>query len=967
MNRQTKLIHPLHWLLFCLALLLAACGNQHADQVVNNDAEVAVRFALPGDQTSGNSRAIVQPSTSEITAVRLTISGEGMADIVDNFSYTTGQVVTRTFLISSGPNRRFSVDGFNTSGSLIFHGEQTLDLTAGQQVALNLDAREALAPTVESHAPSSGETSVAVSDFIGIAVSEALDESTLTTSNITVTSGSSVNVTGTITFNSSTLEITYTPSGDLSGGTTYTVSLSNGVKDLAGNGMTPYSFSFTTAETINIQSVSAGDGFSVVLKNDGSLWTWGNNSNNQLAQGDTIDRNIPEQVGTATDWTAVSTGSLHALALKQNGTLWAWGNNTLGQLGDGTNTERSSPTQIGTDTNWQTVAAGGLHTLAIKTDGSLWAWGNNTNGETGVSPFVAASSNLPARIGLDTNWSKIARGSSHNLAVKTTGTLWAWGANDSGQLGNGTTTPQYSPIQIGTDTDWSQVSAGSGISFAVKMDGTLWAWGSGISGNAGANPSTVPAQVGTAADWVNVQTALMSGGNTFATKQDGSLWAWGTNRYGQTGQGNNQLQEVTKQTGTTTNWHAVSGGLKHTIAMSTDGTVYTWGSRTKGALGDNQWAYTPTPTQIGSATNWSDVDVGANHALATTTTNELWAWGENANGQLGDSTDVNRQTPTRIGALSNWTYVSAGGFESTGFSLAQNTSLELYAWGDNTYGQLAQGDNTDRSSPTKVGVEIDWDLNKGEAGGSGHAVVPNNFGVVRTWGNNTFGQLGDGSTNHSTTPIEWAGDAFSIPYAAAGEGWWNAHSLFLLEESTASPSLWSAGRNTAGQLGNGTTTDNTFGFSRIGTDTDWAKLSAGEQFSMAIKNNGTLWAWGDNGNAQFGDGTFTSSTTPKRVGALTIWKTVDTGWRHTVALRTDNTLWAWGSNTAGQLGSGNTISVSSPQQVGSNTWQTISTSGDGTTLAIRSDGTLWGWGNNADGQLGTGNAWQTTPAAVTFP
>jgi hypothetical protein len=185
------------------------------------------------------------------------------------------------------------------------------------------------------------------------------------------------------------------------------------------------------------------------------IYGWGTNANGILGIGDTW---APKQSGTDTNWSKIESGDNYSIAIKNDGTLWAWGNNSYGQLGDGTIIERHSPTQIGTDKNWNQIDCGGSFTVAIKTDGTLWAWGNNNNGQLGDG--TNSNRTTPIQIGNDSNWIQISCSYSHTLAIKNDGTLWAWGNNEYGQLGDGTITPRKSPVQIGSGTNWSKVACG---------------------------------------------------------------------------------------------------------------------------------------------------------------------------------------------------------------------------------------------------------------------------------------------------------------------------------------------------------------------------------------------------------------------------------------------------------------------------------------------------------------------------
>ena len=231
----------------------------------------------------------------------------------------------------------------------------------------------------------------------------------------------------------------------------------------------------------------------------GALWACGKNDHGQLGDGTTTDRNSPVQVGTDTKWVSVAGGALHTVALKSDGTLWAWGMKDYGQLGDGTTVDKNAPVQVGTDTKWVSLSKGTQYTLALKSDGTLWAWGRNDYGQLGDGTTV--DRHTPVQIGTDTKWASIASGRLHNIALKSDGTLWTWGWDIWEQLGNGPGRNDVNvPTRIGTDNQWTQVGAGDDHSLALKSNGTLWAWGRndyGQLGNGTTTMSDVPTQTGT--------------------------------------------------------------------------------------------------------------------------------------------------------------------------------------------------------------------------------------------------------------------------------------------------------------------------------------------------------------------------------------------------------------------------------------------------------------------------------------
>ncbi|MCL2410521.1 MAG: hypothetical protein FWC97_02650 [Treponema sp.] len=274
-------------------------------------------------------------------------------------------------------------------------------------------------------------------------------------------------------------------------------------------------------------SVSAGGNHTVAIREDGSLWAWGSNWDGQLGDGTWDNRLpvlVPTRIGTDTDWLSVSAGERHSVAIREDGSLWIWGDNRDAQLGDGTTTARNVPTRIGSDTDWLSVSAGGWHTVAIREDGSLWAWGSNRDGQLGDGTWDNRL--VPTRIGPDTDWLSVSAGVLHTVAIREDGSLWAWGSNWDGQLGDGTTTYSLVPTRIGTDTDWLSVSAGERHTVAIREDGSLWAWGAAnwydLLGGGTWDNRLVPTRIGTDTDWLSVS----AGGGIVAIREDGSLWDW---------------------------------------------------------------------------------------------------------------------------------------------------------------------------------------------------------------------------------------------------------------------------------------------------------------------------------------------------------------------------------------------------------------------------------------------------------
>lgn len=355
--------------------------------------------------------------------------------------------------------------------------------------------------------------------------------------------------------------------------------------------LSTFSFSVSGQGTTGCwRVISAGENFSLAIKQDGTMWGWGINSNRLgLGLGNLANQNLPIQIGTDTDWQTVSAGSTHSLAVKLNGTLWSWGNGAFGQLGNGVfSSATPNVTQIGTATDWFSVSAGYGFSLAIKTNGTLWAWGLNNTGQLGDNTLV--DKNLPIQVGIATDWLRVDAGGQHSLGVKTTGTLWAWGNNTFGQLGNGNNTTSQVPIQIGTLTNWSLVSAGFDHSLAIDNSNFLFSWGNNVNGQLGSGNNTAsntPTQVQFTADGTPSFCIAISAGNTHSLilRSDSSLWSSGFNTSGQLGQGTNTNTNAFSQVGSSTNWIIISAGDPHSLVLQNNFDLWSTGRNIEGQLG----------------------------------------------------------------------------------------------------------------------------------------------------------------------------------------------------------------------------------------------------------------------------------------------------------------------------------------------------------------------------------------------
>ncbi|GEM_PF-1885101 len=351
-----------------------------------------------------------------------------------------------------------------------------------------------------------------------------------------------------------------------------------------------------------------------------ALYAWGLNSNGQLGIGNNTDVNVPTRAGIYTNWSSISSGNFHTIGINTDGEIWTWGYNNYGQLGIGNLIQKTAPVRVGTDNNWRIVAAGSDICVAIKNDNTLWGWGINQAGNFQLGLGVSGVRNSPVQIGTDNDWSTVDAGGDFGVAIKTNGTVWAWGVNDYGQMGDGTLINKSVPTQIGTDTDWAKVFCGGEQTYLIKTNGTLWATGRNHINQLGNGNNTdilTYSQIGVASDWVYVN---IIGGATVSTKADNSLWLWGYNGNYQLGLGNQTNQTSPIKFGTDNEWSSAATSRLATIATKTDGTLWGWGNNQNGAVGDgsimNITSFQSTPYQISTVPYWGKVFAGFRSSFA---------------------------------------------------------------------------------------------------------------------------------------------------------------------------------------------------------------------------------------------------------------------------------------------------------------------------------------------------------------
>jgi alpha-tubulin suppressor-like RCC1 family protein len=284
--------------------------------------------------------------------------------------------------------------------------------------------------------------------------------------------------------------------------------------------------------------------------------------------------------------------------LASDGTVWAWGSNSNGQLGDGTTTDSATPVQVAglSGVTVTAIAAGEFHTVALASDGTVWAWGSNSNGQLGDG--TTTDSATPVQVPVLSDATAIAAGSAYTVALKSDRTVWTWGANDRGQLGHGGTGQKTKPTQVSGLSDVIAIAAGSAHTLALKKDGTVRAWGdndNGQLGNGNTNEKKSPVDVKKLSDVI----AIAAGeSHSVALKSDGTIWTFGSNSNGQLGDGTTTDASLPVEVSGLSEAIAITAGYQHTVAIKNDSTIWAWGSNSNGQLGDGTTTDSSVPVQV---------------------------------------------------------------------------------------------------------------------------------------------------------------------------------------------------------------------------------------------------------------------------------------------------------------------------------------------------------------------------------
>ena len=788
-----------------------------------------------------------------------------------------------------------------------------------------------------------------------------------------------------------------------------------------------------TAPTNKATAVSTTYEHSCALREDGAISCWGSNRNGQLGNGQSgydANSSVPVEVEGITDAKAVTAGGEHSCAVHEGGTISCWGNNDDGQLGNGQGGEdifSSIPVSVAGITDAEAVSAGWDYSCALHQDGTVSCWGHNFTGQLGgthdeefqaqieelieeaeqpgalstlteellrlrLQVYAQAYALVPVRVEGIANAIAIASNSRHSCALHQDGTISCWGNNGSGQLGNrkskddGAEPHSSVPVEVAGITDATAIAAGQDHSCAVHRSGTVSCWGNNYDGQLGNGQSqdyenrSVENRYGpysympTGVAGITDAVAISAGGeHSCAVHRTGAISCWGDNWHGQLGNGrggtddagfaeiaNDFYSPLPVSVVGITDATAITTGRLHTCALHRTGAVSCWGDTGYGQLGNGQSGYiyaSAVPLAVVGVVDATAVATIWEHSCALHRGGTVSCWGNNTWGQLGNGQSGDRvvsSVPVRVAGITDATAITAG----VNHSCALHQDGTISCWGDNYNGQLGNGQNGENAMSSVIPAQVK-DITDATAitAGGGHSCALHEGGTISCWGSNGSGQLGNGENAMSSVPVQ-VKDITDARAIAAGY----SHSCALHQDDTIS--CW--GNNGSGQLGNGQNGENANSSvpMKVVNITEATAISAGSFHSCALHQDGTTSCWGDNWQGQLGNGENgenARSTIPVQITDIADATAVDAGGLHSCALHQDGRISCWGYRGDGRLGDGKGgFEVSGPVEVIGITDATAVDAGGLHSCALHQTGTISCWGANEFGQLGNG-VWLPQP------
>jgi len=710
-----------------------------------------------------------------------------------------------------------------------------------------------------------------------------------------------------------------------------------------------------------VTQVAVGGGSTCALTTSGGVKCWGDNVGGVLGDGTTTQRLTPVDVsGLSSGVVSLSAGTAHACALTTAGAVKCWGWNGAGQLGDGTTTDRSVPTDVsGLSSGVAAISARGRRTCAVTTQGGVKCWGWNAVGQVGDGTTTTRLTPVDV-LGLTSGVTSVSAGQDHTCALTNANGLKCWGSNVYGQLGDTTTTNRLTATSVaGLSGGVASLSTGGHHTCAVLVGGAVKCWGYNGYGQIGDGNSAFSQPNPTSVSGLSSGVVKVAGGTFYncALTTEGAVKCWGSNAYRTLADGTNVNRATPVDAlGLSSGVASIEANESHSCVLLKDGSLKCWGHNLFGQLGRGvASAAQSTPAAVaGFSGRPVALSVHEGNGCAITAGGGAKCWGRNNLGQIGDNTSATRLVPTDVSGLTNRVSRIAIGRYHT---CAVTAAGGVKCWGYGANGQVGDGVPSMRFTPVDV-----TGLTSGVANvvaGYVHTCALTTAGGVKCWGENSAGSLGNGTTTSSFTPVSVTGLSSGVVGLSAH----GAHTCALT--ATGGVKCW--GYNQAGQLGDGSTTSRATPVDVSGLTSGVSAIAAGGEHTCALLATGGIKCWGANVEGELGNGsTSISQTTPVDVSGLADALQVAAGDFHTCAITATGAAKCWGYNGSGGLGDGTTASSSLPVDVaGLESGVAGLALGNGHSCALKDSGALLCWGVNGDGTLADGTTVERhTPAQV---
>jgi len=700
--------------------------------------------------------------------------------------------------------------------------------------------------------------------------------------------------------------------------------------------------------------VVAGEAHSCVLYRRGAVACWGSNEHGELGTGNatlTLRETPVPVIGLSSGVRAIAAGYYHTCAVLSSGGVRCWGWNISGQLGSGQRTFENEvvPLAVLGIADAVEITAGGMHTCVRNAIGAVGCWGANERGQLGIGRTSEFEATAVAVVNLGGAAASLDAGGEHSCAVLQSGSARCWGRNDLGMLGDGTLIDRNLPTAVQIPQNLRAIGAAARHTCAVTTVGAVSCWGTQLlyPNDTGEGGSTTPRPFpGLESGWIAIDSGVF---HTCALNSTGAIRCLGTNSLGQFGNGGLGDSFAAEATiNLDPGVVSIGTGGDHSCAVTSRGGAQCWGRNNDGQLGIDRSSERLVPTQV-STLNSGVLAVGAGsfHGCALLAGGRVKCWGSNDQNQLGDGGQTSHLIADDVVGLTSGVRQLAVGHDHNCVVLADRNAR---CWGANFDGRLGDGSMLNRSTPVAVlGLDAPVAF---LAQGRQHGCALRENGEVRCWGDNSHGQLGNGSTTASLSAVPVTGLGNGVRQLAVG--------FFHNCAVTAAGAMKCWGLNNAGQLGDGSTTNRTVPVDVVGLSSGVAKMGAGESHTCAVNTAGAVSCWGASFFGRLlGDESPTDRAVPGPVPSLTRDVVdISLGGFHTCVRLANSSMRCWGDNNAGAIGDNSKLSRGVPTPVAGLTRNVsnIDAGFGGQTCAVVA-GSAQCWGENTFGQLGDGSSY----------